>query len=368
MVRAAPCTDNVGARDTAELFLKYVFKDFGMPTSIISDRGTQFTGAFTKQLCRIFGTRQNLSTSFHPETDGQTERMNRSLEEFLRHFVNGQQSDWDKYLPLAEFAINNSWNESIRCTPFYLNYFRHPRLPCRPQFLPGIITDENILTDYSPNSLLLFAATYIAGQVPSAHQFAQKMQQCVREAQRAIRVAQDRQKKFADLRRQPLEFSVGDLVLLRTKNLKFPGRASDKFRPKWVGPFKILARVGKVAYKLQLAPKMRIHPVFHVNLLKRWFSDPNRPIHPEPLIIEGNEEFEIAAILDHRPKSATGPQHRGLQYLVSYVCYGPEHNQWIAKRDMSHAKALIQEYWKRPRSRNLRAYAKQLDKNKRRKQ
>ena len=129
MVHFLPTFDAVSAEDVAALFRDRIFCLHGMPQSIVSDRDVKFTSAFWTELHRLLGVRLNLSTAYHPQSDGQSERMNRVLEDMLRHFVNRHHDDWDQYLATAEFAINNSENSSVENTPFMLNYGRHPYVP-----------------------------------------------------------------------------------------------------------------------------------------------------------------------------------------------------------------------------------------------
>ena len=127
MVHFVPTTTTVGGEATASLYRDHVFKLHGLASELVSDRGTQFNNAFMRTLTRLLGTRQALSTAFHPQTDGQTERVNRVLEEMLRHFNSPRQDDWDEYLSLAEFAVNNAKHASTGQSPFFLVYGRNPR-------------------------------------------------------------------------------------------------------------------------------------------------------------------------------------------------------------------------------------------------
>jgi hypothetical protein len=130
MVKFAPCMKTDDAAEAAHLFVKHVVSMHGMPDEIYSDRDTRFTSKFWQELMKGLGIKQKLSSAFHPETDGQTERTNRVLEEYLRHYVNPHQDDWDEWLPMAEFAYNNSVHAAtVRHTPFFLCYGRHPKLP-----------------------------------------------------------------------------------------------------------------------------------------------------------------------------------------------------------------------------------------------
>ena len=129
MAILAPTKTTLGAKEFAQLFMERVFSRIGIPESILSERDTRFTSAFFKEFCQWLGIKQNMSTAFHPQTDGQTERMNRVLEEMLRSFGNTALRTWDVHLPECEYAINNAFNESVRYTPFFLNYVRHTWTP-----------------------------------------------------------------------------------------------------------------------------------------------------------------------------------------------------------------------------------------------
>ncbi len=129
MCHLAPCRDTDDAEATAALFRDNCFRFHGWLSKVISDRGPEFTNKFTAALMKSVGTAHCKSTSYHPQSNGQTERIDPVLEDMLRHFVNPRQDNWDTLLPVLEFAINNSFQESIQDTPFFLNYGRHPRVP-----------------------------------------------------------------------------------------------------------------------------------------------------------------------------------------------------------------------------------------------
>jgi len=129
MTHLAACSTNIGAEAFAKLFRHQVFRLHGLPYELISDRDPRFTSHFMTEVCRLLNIKQGMSTAYHPQTDGQTERTNRTLEEMLRHFVNPVHDDWDEHLPMVEFAINDAWQESTHETPFVLNYGQHPLNP-----------------------------------------------------------------------------------------------------------------------------------------------------------------------------------------------------------------------------------------------
>jgi transposase InsO family protein len=157
------------ARDAAKLFVQSIVRCHGMPTTIITDRDTRWAGNFWQAMCERLGTRLALSTAYHPETDGQTERTNRTLEEMLRNYVNDAQNDWEEWLPLVEFAYNDSESASTGFTPFYLLYGEHPRSP-----LTACLPREE--------------------QVPAADAFVRRMQDNLQLAKQHIQRAQNRQK------------------------------------------------------------------------------------------------------------------------------------------------------------------------------
>ena len=237
MVRLAAVKTSITAEQYAELFVKEIFAKHGLPASIVSDRDPRFDSEFFRQLCKLLGVKQCMSTTAHPQSDGQTERMNRVLEEMLRAFVSVDQRGWDLHLPCCEFAINNAFNESIRTTPFFLNYGFHPRHP----------------TNFALPS----------GPRPG-ERFVSSLQEALSEAQRCMRVAQERQARYANKGRKECEFEVGTYVLLDSKNLRLSKQNRDlakKLRHRFVGPFKILKRVTPVAYELETSKEMQMHDV-----------------------------------------------------------------------------------------------------------
>ena len=129
MVHLIATKQTATAQDIAKIYQDRVFALHGLPDDIVSDRDTKFTSAFWKNLQKLVGTNINMSTAFHPQTDGKTERMNSVLEDMLRHYVSPDQQDWDLFLGLAEFCMNNCYKTSIQCTPFQLVYGKNPKTP-----------------------------------------------------------------------------------------------------------------------------------------------------------------------------------------------------------------------------------------------
>jgi hypothetical protein len=316
MARFVPTTTDVGAKGTATLFLKEVFRLFGMPVEIISDRDPRFTGKFFTELCRLLDVKQCLSTAYHPQSDGQTERMNRILEDVLRHYVNPRGTDWEEFLPAVEFAVNNAWQESVRNTPFFLNYGRHPRGPDGQRIVSG---------------------------VPHARDMRVRLQDALKDAKTCLLAAQSRQKAYANKRRRDLEFQEGDRVLLSTRHAKLATAGCKKLLPKWIGPFKVLARIGEVAYRLELPTHLKWHNVFHVSLLRSYVDGGSVEPPPLPELIEGEVEYVVEKILKHRVVG-TGKREKK-QYLVKWEGYGPEHNSWEPESHLGRSAEVVQEYW-----------------------
>ena len=328
MVHLVHTHTEVSAAETTQLYVANVVKHHGFQTDIVSDRDPRFTGKFWRQVCELVGTRQNLSTAFHPETDGQTERVNRVIGEYLRSFVNEKQDNWDMLLPMAEFAINNSVHTSSGFTPFFLNSGQHPLNPLTISSQRG---HRNLPRTGGDNRLL-----------PAVDDFVRNISEVVHQAKLNLRAAQDRQKSYADKGRRELTFNIGDLVLLKTKNLKLKTTGKRKLLPRWIGPFPVVKVIGSVAYKLELPIGMKCHPVFHVSNLHPYRSDGRVQPPPIPLEVAGDVEFEVEQVLLHRDVKSGRRTRR--EFLIKWLGYGPEHNSWEPITSMN-CDELVAEYW-----------------------
>ena len=236
LVHLVPTTTTVTAPEVAKLFVDNVVRLHGVPSSIVSDRDKNFTSHFWQTVRELWGIEERMSTAFHPQTDGQTERVNRVLEEYLRSYVGPLHDDWDTYLSMAEFAINNAKQSSTGMSPFYMTYGCHPRMPDR----LGLASRET----------------------PAAIQYVQNIERAVSQAKSALAEAQGRMKNYYNSKRRDVSYEPGELVLLSTTNLRLKVPGSGKLLPRFVGPFPVEKLVGKAAYKLTLPPSMTVHPVF----------------------------------------------------------------------------------------------------------
>jgi hypothetical protein len=251
------------AKKYAEIYIEQIIRLHGVPKTIISDRGGQFLARFWEQLQISLGTRLIRSSAYHPQTDGQTERVNQILEDMLRACVIQYGKSWDQCLPLAEFSYNNSFHSSLQMAPFEALYGRRCRTPLswsqvgeRKIFGPDLVTEAKAK---------------------------------VKNIQNNLKEAQSRQKSYADKRRKPLQFSVGEFVYLRVSPTRGVQRfgIKGKLAPRYVGPFEILEICGPVAYRLQLPPQLAaVHNVFHVSQLKKCLQVPTEIVDLQAITIE----------------------------------------------------------------------------------
>ncbi|GJU86631.1 putative reverse transcriptase domain-containing protein [Tanacetum coccineum] len=253
-------TENLVNEDVGGMIRKDIPKErivarHGIPVSIIYDRDGRFTSNFWKSFQKALGTDISMSIAYHPETDGQSERTIQTLEDMLRACVIDFGKGWVKHLPLAEFSYNNSYHASIKAAPYEALYGRKCRSPvCWAEVGEAQLTGPELIQETTEKIVLI----------------KQRMQ-----------AAQDRQKSYADRKRKPMEFEVGDRVMLKVSPWKGVVRFGKrgKLNPRYVGPFKVLAKIGKVAYKLELPQELsRVHHTFHVSNLKKCYAD-------EPLVM-----------------------------------------------------------------------------------
>ena len=254
----------------AQLYVQEIVRLHGVPSTIISDRDPRFTSRFWGALQKAFGTRLCLSTAYHPQTDGQSERTIQTLEDMLRACVLDNRGSWDRYLPLIEFAYNNSHHASISMAPYEALYGRKCQSP---------------LCWFEPGEQSLLGPDLV-----------RQTTEQIRRIRDKILTAQSRQKSYADKRRKPLEFQEGEHVFLKITPTTGIGRAMKvrKLSPRFLGPFQILKRVGSVAYQMALPPNLsNLHDVFHVSQLRKYHSDPSHLLEPESVQLREDLTFNL---------------------------------------------------------------------------
>jgi transposase InsO family protein len=298
-----PCRKDFDAPQVAELVIDRIIRAHGVPRVFITDRDKIFTSNFWKTLVAELGIKHNLSTAFHPQTDGQTERANQTMEAYLRHYINHSQNDWVKKLPVAQLALNNHASETTGISPFFANYGRNPDLHLEPK---DSVKSEAAITD--------------ATEMKKLH-----------EILRDKITAQQTALKQNDKKQSP-KLKKGDKVYLLTKNLK-TRRQTKKLDHVKVGPFLIEEPRGPVSYKLQLPPDAKIHPVFHVSLLEPANAETplQTTFHFET---QEENEFEVERIL----------KQKGQHFLVKWKGYGPEENTWEPLKNLKNCRQLLQQF------------------------
>jgi hypothetical protein len=266
------------ATQVAQVVLDQVVRLHDLPRSIVSDRDKIFTSIFWSQLFKLLGTKLNLSTTYYPQTDGQSERVNQCVEMYLRCAVHAQPSKWKNWLPLAEFLYNTTYHTSLACSPFKVLYGYDPPFAAAPHIPSDAIVDvAQLLTERAQFTLML---------------------------REQLAAAQNRMKLKVDRLRTERQFNVSDMVLLKlqpyTQNTVV-SRPCPKLAFKFFGPYKILERVGAVAYRLELPAGAQAHPVFHVSQLKPYIPDytPVFATLPNSSDLSGHN-VQPLEILDHR--------------------------------------------------------------------
>ena len=305
-----PYKEGSTANDFAYAFLRTIIANHGLPEEIISDRDKLWTSKFWTTLMAQLGANHKLSTAYHPQTDGQTERLNQTLEAYLRMYVNYDQDNWVEKLPLAQFAYNSSISEPLGTSPFYANYgydpvaYRQPRAdPTRAE--KAITQVENLRTLQQQLSLdLEFCNT--------------------------------RSAIYANKKRsQEPSLKKGDKVYLLRRHIKTK-RPSDKLDFKKFGPFRIAEKISSVNYRLELPKTSKLHPVFHVSLLEPARGntpvDTNAELQPE----HDADVYDVEQILDKRVRQDT------TEYLIKWLGWDDIHNTWEPGNNLNCPEKLAE--------------------------
>ncbi|GJZ35567.1 putative reverse transcriptase domain-containing protein [Tanacetum coccineum] len=263
-----PMSEDYKMERLARLYLNEIVARHGVPISIISDLNSRFTSRFWQSMQEALGTRLDMSTTSHPQTDGQSERTIQTLEDMLRACVLDFGGSWDVHLPLVEFSYNNSYHSSVRCAPF--------------EALSGRKCLSSILwADVGEGHLI-------------GPELVQETTEKILQIKDILKAARDRQKSYADERRKLLEFSVGDYVLLKVSHWKGVVRfgKKGKLAPRFVEPFEIFEKVGPVAYRLDFPEELNgVHDTFHVSNLKKCLADPTLKVPLDEIQVNAKLNF-----------------------------------------------------------------------------
>src|SRR5712675_553225 len=318
-----PCATTITGPGVAQLYFDNVYWWFGLPSKIISDRDPRFTSHFGRALANKIGAKQNLSTAFHPQTDGLSEHKNQWIEQYLRLIANAQQEDWSQWLTAATAVHNDHVNATLGMAPSEI------LLGYRPTLHP----DQN---------------------VPSNNQTVeQRMETLHQKRAQAVAVIN----KVANQEHTPTgRFKEGDQVWLEATNLKLPYH-TPKLAPRRQGPFRVSKVISPVAYQLALPLSWGIHNVFHASLLLPYRETTTHGPNftwPPPNLIEGEEEYEVETIINHRHYGCW----RQLQYLIKWRDYPSLDNTWEAVGGV-YVDDLVKEYHRRHPLETLKSKANQ---------
>lgn len=309
-----PTHKTIDARELSNIFIEEWIRHKGVPRGIVSDRGTVFTSAFWQHTCDALHAKRKLSTAFHPQTDGQTERQNQTLKQYLRAFTDNNQNTWASMLHIAEFAYNNSTHAALKCTPFYAQYGCNPELTYFPQQNE---TDENRTTPRERVKSIIDARDTLQ----------ELYKQTVSKMQRTH-----------DLRKLPIQFAPGERVMIATKNLRLrlPSRTLS---PKFLGPVIVKEAVGRNAYRVTLPPGWKIHDVINVERLEKYHarSHEDASYIPEAVLVNDEIEWEVDRILAERVRNGS------VQYKIRWLNWSSEFDEWVNRKDIN-ADELIHEF------------------------
>jgi hypothetical protein len=312
LVHLIPTKQTYRAKDIAEVIFDRVYKHHGMPKNIVSDRDTLFTSTFWRRLHELTGTELRMSSAYHPQSDGATERANRTMTQMVRQCVSPDQKDWATKLPAIEFAMNSACSQTTGFPPFVLNYGRMPQ---------SMVWNED-------------------SAYPGVRKFAQKMKDAILTAHDAILTARVKQTRLANSHRKEAPFSVGDMVYLSTTNLTLPKGRARKLAPKFIGPYRVLEEYKNNSFKLDLPSELKqrgLHPSFHANLLRIHVPNDDRRFPGRQMnqiaTLGNSEEWAVSLINTHHGKGADA---------LFELSWKTGDRAWLPYHEVSHLEALSQ--------------------------
>jgi len=286
-------TEKTTVEGLARLFRDNVGKLHELPDSVISDRGLQFAAGLTKELNKMLGIETKLSMAYHPQTDGQTERTNQELEQYLRMYINHRQNNWSEWLATAEFTFNNKVYTATKMSLFQVNYGRELRM--------GFDIRKK-------------------GKNEKAKEFAKEMKERHEETRAALVKSQEEMKRQADKsRKEAEEYKIGDKILISIKDfsIELMKRVMKKLTEKFIGPCVVRKIVLANAVELELLASLKIHPVVNVRRIMKYREqvEEQKKIPPPPVEVAGEKEYEVEEILDRQER------REKTKYLVNWKGY-----------------------------------------------
>jgi hypothetical protein len=333
-LRIIPTKTTLKAEELAILFFDHWYCENGLPLEIVSDRDKLFLSKFWTALQALTGVKLKLSTAYHPETDGTSERSNKTVNQALRYYVRRNQKGWARALPRIRFDIMNSVNTSTGYSGFQLRLGRSPRL------IPPIVPDR------------LPAALTTTEEAQQAEAILKKIELDVKDAQDNLFQAKTYQAFYANQHRGPDDvFKIGEKVMLSTLNRRREYKKKGekrvaKFFPRFDGPYTVVNTHAETSnYTLDLPNAPNVFPTFHASELRRFVPNNNelfpsrRAAQPGPVVTEeGLEEFLIEEIIDSRRRG------KGWQFLVKWAGYGAEEDRWLPGSELRDCEALDRWY------------------------
>jgi hypothetical protein len=311
-----PTRKSISAADLAQIFYKEVECRFGTPLGIVSDRDSLLTSEFWKEFCREREIKRRLSTAYHPQTDGQTERTHQTLQKYLRSYCGQDPTYWARVLAEAEFSYNNRVHDTIGVSPYMALYGYNPRM-------------------------VEYVADRTDGKVQGVKERMKRFAEVRRSMAEHWEAAVASQKRYYDRRHSPVEFKKNQIVGLSTRN--FPFKAGmRKLAPTFIRT-RIVEKVGTQAYRVVLPTKYRrLHDVFPVSLLESWKDRRGEKDHlPLPDLEDDQEEWEVEDILDHQGE--TGRR----RFLVKWKGWPSEYNTWEPEQNLANAQGALRRYGKK---------------------
>lgn len=335
------CSTSITEIDTARLFFKHVISEYGIPRQIISDRDARWRGDFWQEVCKLLDTTRALTTSYHPQADGQTEVMNQTLEIALRAYVGPSRDDWSGKLSALQLAYNTTPHSATGYSPAYLLRGYQPRT------VSSLVHDGDDLHTRSLGS----------GLVPDATALVEGFEAEWSAARDALTLGQAHQQRAYNHGRLIDEFEEGDKVVLNVNSLELLRAESGRGRKllmKYDGPFEILRKLSPVSYQVRLPASYGIHPIINIAHLERYRSSPPElGDHPKKQLQRADfaeePEFEVERILRERTRAGRNGR-RVPQYLTRFKGYTEEWDEWLTRSQLRNAPDVLKAWTKNKRT------------------